>query len=330
MRVLSILGAAALSLSAWLAIGAPADAVGNFCSVSGSTATSIGNYNPFTGSSFNQVQVNFNLTRYVSGARVTRRVDFYLVQPAGSSAGYAVRFQNSNVLYTLPATHALSLTNPPPGTVYVDYSADFRAPNTVSFPLVVSIPTSQNLVAGDPITFDIVYICDGGGGLLGVSSPTTQARAITIKINVVSALQASYAGPALAFGEVGALTDTQALTRSVTGAVRVASTGPYTVKLSSLNNYRMTYPGGTVGVTAQSIRYSARFLGQTKDLAAPTFATVACIRAGTGGVNLPITVTLKEGGTTKIPSPSYADTLTVTVTPLAVPYGGSTSSCPSL
>ena len=40
-------------------------------------------------------------------------------------------------------------------------------------------------------------------------------------------------------------------------------------------------------------------------------------------------MTLREGGLTKVPAPNYLDTLTVTVTPLAVPYAGSTVSCAS-
>ena len=118
-----------------------------------------------------------------------------------------------------------------------------------------------------------------------------------------------------------------ASTHSVTGNVRVASSGPYTVRLSSANAYRMTYPGGSLGTAAQSIRYDTLFLGQTRNNASPTFTTVTCARAGTGGQNLPITVTLREGGLTKVPAPNYLDTLTVTVTPLAVPYGGSTANC---
>jgi hypothetical protein len=57
---------------------------------------------------------------------------------------------------------------------------------------------------------------------------------------------------------------------------------------------------------------------------------VACNRAGLGGQYLPITVSLKEGGLAKTPSSDYRDTLTVTVTPLAMPYGGTSVSCPGL
>ncbi len=65
------------------------------------------------------------------------------------------------------------------------------------------------------------------------------------------------------------------------------------------------------------------------DLAAAIEETAGS-NIGIGGQNLPVAVTLQEGGTTKTPSPSYRDTLTVTVTPLAMPYGGGTANCPGL
>lgn len=315
-----------LALVAWMACVPEAHAA--TCGVSGATTVSIGNYNPFTGAGFNQVQVTLNLTRFRSGGQYTRRVNFYFVQPAGSPA-YAITSSGSNVLYTLPASRALSLSSPPSGTVFYNFGAS-GSPNTVAIPLVVTIPGNLNLTAGEPIVFDIRYICDGSGGMSGVSSPATLTGAMTIKINVLSALQASYAGPALDFGEIGEVTDAQASTQTVGGNVRVASSGPFTVTLSSANTYRMTYPGGNLGTTTQRIRYSTRFLGQTMSNAAPTFTTVACSRVGISGQNLPISVTLQEGGTTKTPAPNYLDTLTVTVTPLAAPYGGSTVNCPGL
>lgn len=318
-----------LLLLGWIATAVPAHAIGNACSVSGATTVSIGNYNPFTGSSFNQVQVALNLTRYVSGRDETQDVDFYIAQPAGSPAGYAIRHDNSSVLYTRPATHSLSVKSPPAGTVSYSFGGNGH-PDTVSIPLVVTIPAGVDLNAGDPIVFDIVYVCTGSGAMKDVTSPTTLANAITIKINVLSALQASYAGPALDFGEVGALSDLEAFSHSVTGMVRVASSGPYTVTMTSANTYRMTYPGGNLGTSAQSIKYGTHFLGQTNDGTTGAFSIVACKRSGTGGQNLPLTVTLREGGLAKTPAPDYRDTLTVTITPLATPYNGVSWTCPAL
>lgn len=328
MRIMVRLGRALLSLLAWIAITPAANAAGP-CGIAGTSTASIGNYNPFTGSGINQVTVTMNLTRFRSGNGYTQHVDFYFVQASGSPA-YGITHSGWNVLYTLPAVHTLSVPFPPSsGTVFLDFGGYF-SPDTQTNQFVVSIPGGLDLNAGDPLVFDIRYVCDGANGVTNVRSPATLADAMTIRINVLSALQASYAGPALDFGEIGGVTDLQAGTHSVTGAIRVASSGPYTVRLSSANTYRMTFAGGNIADAAQSIKYSTRFLGQTKSNASPTFTTVACQRAGIGGQNLPIAVTLQEGGTTKMSSPSYRDTLTVTVTPLAMPYGGATANCPGL
>lgn len=328
MTIKTRLAAVLVALIAWVAIVPAANAAGP-CGISGTTTASIGNYNPFTGSGINQVTVTMNLTRFRSGNGYTRHVDFYFVQAAGSPA-YAITRLGTNVLYTLPASHSLSVPFPPlSGTVFLDFGGSF-SPDTQTNQFVVSIPGSLDLNAGDPIVFDIRYVCDGDNGVQDIYSPATLADAMTIRINVLSALQASYAGPALDFGEVGGVADAQAGTHSVTGVIRVASSGAYSVSLSSANSYRMTYSGGSLGDPAQSIRYSTHFLGQTKSNASPTFTTTACARAGTGGQNLPIAVTLQEGGTAKVSSPTYRDTLTVTVTPLAMPYGGATANCPGL
>src|SRR3546814_17058972 len=69
------------------------------------------------------------------------------------------------------------------------------------------------------------------------------AQALTVKINVASALQASWAGPALNFGEIGALDNVAASQRSVGGAVRVARSGPYKVRVGSANGYCINYAG---------------------------------------------------------------------------------------
>jgi spore coat protein U-like protein len=330
MSAIRLIGACVLAILCWLMPIQPAQATGNSCSVTGATTASIGNYDPFTGSSFTQVPVTLTLNRFTSGSKKTQRVDFYLVQPAGSQAGYAITYQSSNVLYTLPATYPLTLPSPPAsGTVFYNFGGN-ASPDSVSLVFLVTIPPGVNLSAGAPITFDIVYICDGTGGLNGVSTPTTLPGAITIQINVVSALQARYAGSALNFGELGGVSNAQASTHSVAGMIRVASTGPYTVTLSGGNGYQMTYPGGNLGTSAQTIKYSARFLGQTMSNAAPTFATVACSPAGIGGQNLPLTLALSEGGQTKTAAPNYRDTLVVTVTPLAVPFNGQSSACATL
>jgi spore coat protein U-like protein len=324
---LSQLGAAIILLAQVLGFS-PAQAIGGACSVSGSTSGTIGSYNPFGGAGPTQVTVYLNLTRHAQGGHKTREVDFYFSQPPGSPA-FDIRYLGSNVLYTLPATHALSLQNPPAGTVHYDYGSAGK-PDTVQLRFVVTIPAGLNLAAGQPLVFDIVYVCSGSGGLLDVSTPTTLPAAITLQVNVQSALQASYAGPALDFEEIGGITDAQALTHSISGALRVASTGPFSVALSSANSYRMTYPGGNASMPQQSVGYAVRMLGQIHNRASPGLGTIVCAALGTAGQNLPLVATLEEGGASKASAPNYQDNLTVTVTPLAVPYGGNPQNCNTL
>ena len=72
--------------------------------------------------------------------------------------------------------------------------------------LRVTVPPGTDLSAGQPIVFDILYICSGEGGMLDVPTPTRNSGAVRINVNVVSALQAYYAGSALDFGEIGDVT----------------------------------------------------------------------------------------------------------------------------
>lgn len=171
--------------------------------------------------------------------------------------------------------------------------------------------------------------------MLSVPTPVRDAGAVRINVNTVSALQASYAGSALDFGEIGDVTTATVLatptryTTSSANSLRVRSSGPFEVRMRSQNDFKLTYPGGSLTDTAQTIRYSARFLGQ--DVTSNTsFGTKTCLRAGVGGEagTLPLRATLKEGGTTKTPSASYGDTISITFTPIVT--ASSAVSCAGL
>ncbi|MDO8296700.1 MAG: hypothetical protein Q7T19_09720 [Caulobacter sp.] len=321
---------ALLILAGALLTPSTASATGNFCSVSGATQVSVGNYNPFVGGGLNQVPVTLELQRYfASSSKRTQKVNFYLVRASSGMTGLEVSYQGASVLYTPPAAPVLSTSNPRSGTV--DYNfGNAKQPNTVQISLVVTLPPGLDLPAGEPIVFDMVYVCTGVGGLNSVSTPTTLADAVTLNVNVLSALQASYAGPPLNFGEIGAISDAEAPTHVVEGDIRVASSGPYTVSMTAANGYRMTYPGGNPAVAAQRIGYSIGFLGQTLSNADPSMALVICKRAGVGGELLPITATLQDGGGGKAPSPVYKDVLTVTITPAVYWYELSGVDCSGL
>lgn len=303
------------ALAGGLAFAMPAAA--QTCSLSGTSATSLGNYDPFNPVAISSAPVTLNLTRYVNPAKTsekTQQVNFYFTKPAGSPA-YQIIHNGQNVLYEEPGyagAPTLIANNEPPGSVNVNFGGGGQT-DTLARNFVVTIPPGVDLSAGDPIRFDIRYVCQGTGGLGSVNSASIIRNAVTLNINVLSALQASYVGSALDFGEIGDKDTATVLATPLirNGAIRVASSGPYTVAMTSANNFRLTAPG------ASTIDYETRFLGQTRSNASPTFATRTCVRAGISGQNLPIYATLKEGGQTKIPAPNYADQLTITVTPLA-------------
>lgn len=300
------------------------------CGVTGTNVVSIGNYDPFSPSAISSVTTTVTLTRLTgAGGRKTQNVNFYFVKPAGSPA-YQIIHDGSNVLYEAPGYAGAPIlnvnnSNPTPGLVYVNFGGA-AAPDTQTISLTVSVPPGADLTAGGAIPFDIRYVCKGTGGMSDVSTPQTLTNAFSLNITVLSALQASYVGSALDFGEIGTLSTATVLgapaTYTRSGNVRVASSGPYSVGLTSQNNFQLTAAG------ASTIDYQMMFLGQTRTNASPTFTTVNCLRAGISGVNLPLGVRLQEGGETKIPAPGYSDTLSVTVTPLVV--AGGAQNCPAL
>lgn len=318
-----LLGAVMVSAGVFLAAPARADT----CGVWGTTTTSIGSYNAFSGSGINEVSANLSLNRRIeSSLSKTRSVNFFLVQSSGM-AGLRIRYQGRDVLHPLSQAPRLSLLFPGSGTIFYNFGL-FGDQDSVSLPLTISVPAGMDLTAGEPLTFDIVYVCDGIFGMDSVFVPDIVPRALTVRIDVASALQASWAGPQLDFGEIGNLDNVAAAQRSVTGAVRVASSGPYSVSVRSANGYRMTYPGGSPDDPQQRINYSVNFLGQGASPGAPRILEAVCRRAGLSGRNLPLSVRLLEGGSDKTAAPDYKDILTVTVTPLAASYNGAAQNCP--
>lgn len=171
--------------------------------------------------------------------------------------------------------------------------------------------------------------------MLSVPVPVRDTGALRINVNTVSALQAYYAGSVLDFGEIGdvATASVQATpdryTTSAANSLRVRSSGPFEVRMRSQNDFRLTYPGGNIADTSQTIRYSARFLGQEVTSNA-SFGTRTCARAGIGGEagTLPLRATLKEGGATKTPATNYGDTISITFTPIVT--ASSAVSCAGL
>jgi hypothetical protein len=309
----SVLAFAAVTLGSTLAHAAT-------CSVSNATASaSLGSYDAFSAGGLTNVPFTFTLNRPNNG---TGAVDLVFVSPS-NLPNYNISQAGTPVTTSSNSAPTLSLASPPSGTVSIPASA--WVGNSVSVNLTASVASGLNLATGaNSFTYQIRYSCQGQNGSTEATN-VTSASPITAGFTVLSALQASYVGSPLDFG------NNPPSGTARTGNVRVASTGPFSIAVASGSGlYAMTYPGGNAATAGQSIRYSLSFLGEAPDHAT-SFATVNCQSAGTTGETLPISATLEEAGTTsagKTAAPDYSDYISVTVTPLAT--AGGQQSCPTL
>jgi spore coat protein U-like protein len=247
-----------------------------------------------------------------------------------------VLYNGVSVLYTEGQTGTRpTIGSQSPGEINYNFGGASAPDQSTPFNLVATVPAGLDLSAGQPIRFDISYVCNGTGGMRDVAVPTKLTSAVQINVNVLSGLQASYVGPALDFGEVGAKTDAPPTDPGPrTGFIRVASSGPYSVEMRSEKGYRLSYPGGNPAIAAQSIAYQASLLGQSRSPSDSSSIRQVCTRAGLAssssgqGVRIPLTVTLQQGGQGKLPAPAYQDNLVVTITPLIDPQAGFSCRAP--
>jgi len=309
-------------------------------------------YDPFNGNNTNITLTGVTLSRVNgAGGQKTANLEFYVkgttaaqngtvlipVSATGSGSGGPT---GSNIFFgtnQTPPTLNINSGSPAPGVFRWAFTGNNAASDLFTLNITLQLPANLNLNAGTTLPFDVVYSCNGTGGGGPFTDTGTVSNAIVVNVTVLSGLQASYVGTNLDFGEIGQVTNANVTTAPATyttpttNYIRVASSGPYSVAMTSQNNYKMTFAGGNLGNPLQTIQYKALFLGQTPTTATPAFNTITCVRAGTdaaAGV-LPIRAQLLEGGQGKTPAGSYSDTLTVTVTPLlsTVP---SQQNCPAL
>lgn len=315
------------------------------CGITGSASAAPAVYDPFNPTGLASTQITLNLTRVNnSGGGDTRIVNFYL--KANSSTGTAADgtsitpiSANGSVLaegyglnifanYNGPVpTLPLNPINgtPTSGNRYfeVNFTGNNAESNTVSINFNVSLPANLNLNAVQNLAFDAYFTCNiQGGQANGSTNQGSFTNAVVFPVTVLSALRTYYAGTALDFGEIGqidtaSLGSTPKVTTDPANYIFVQSSGAYSVGVTSANGYKLKKPGGAT--TNDEVKYQLLFLGQTPSSTSPTFTTQVCRRAGlaTAGEQLPIQAKLQEGGAGKNPSPSYLDTLTVTITPLA-------------
>ena len=339
-------GLAVSGLVGAIALTSPAAAqsqLSSVCGVTGNaTAPASITYDPFSPAGLSEVTVPLILRRnrgLILGR--TNEVSLVLTAPSGTPP-IDVTYKGYKVLYSEGATagrprslDAKDNGAGAAGEIRYDFGNLLASDLSTPLNLRVTVPPGTDLSAGEPIILDMLYICSGEGGMQSVPVPTRDVGAIRINVNTVSALQAYYAGAALDFGEIGDITTTQVqaapdrYTTSSANSLRVRSSGPFEVQVRSQNDFRLTFPGGSLANSAQTIRYSARFLGQEVTSNA-AFGTRTCARAGIGGEAgmLPLRAILKEGGAGKTPAPNYADTISITFTPIV--SAAAASSCAGL
>lgn len=331
----------------------PAEAQVRRCLVTATSAASVAEYDPFAPGGINITNVAITFTRG-NGPGGAKPAILDMFVKAQTSAANGIQLiptsvvgagtpsgLNQNIFFDTPGptpniTTPLS-ASPAAGVLRWAFTGNNDASDVFTINFTVVVPANIDLTASASLLFDIEYGCDGTGGGPPFSERNVAPNAYTLAIHVKSALQATYVGANLDFGEVGDKTTVEVLTAPVTYStpatgnnIRILSSGPYRVEVASQNAFRLTFPGGNPGTALQSLKYKALFLGQTMSNASPTFAATTCLRAGVPAAQadlLPIRATLLEGGDGKQVAPDYKDVITVTVSPLT---SGAGVDCPTV
>lgn len=323
------------------------------CGVTGSASAAPVVYDPFNPSGLASTTITVNLTRVnTSGGGDTRIVNFYLRANAttGSAADgssivassvvgqAAIEGIGLNIFHNYNGPFPTLPLNPINGTptganryLEINFTGNNAGSDTAQVNFTVSLPANLNLNAIQNLAFDAYFTCNiQGGQSNGATNSGSFNNAVVFPVTVLSALRTYYAGTDLAFGEIGNIPPVPLAPVRTNPAnyIFVQSSGAYSVELTSLNGFKMKKPGAAT--VADEVRYSLKFLGDVRSPTNTTAINHTCIRAGlaTAGQTLPIQATLIDGGQGKNPSPTYADTLTVTITPLAYSVVG-TDNCGS-
>ncbi len=342
MKMVRLIAAVAILAGLAGLLAPPAEAQVRRCLVTATSASSVATYDPFGsgGISITNVAITFTRGNGPGGAKPATIDMFVKAQSSAANgiqliptgvvgAGNATGL-NQNIFYDTPGPTpniAVPLGNTPvAGVLRWDFTGNDAGSDVFTINFTVIVPANLDLTASANLLFDIEYGCNGTGGGPPFSERSVAPNAYAISVTVKSALQASYVGAALDFGEVGDKTTVEVLGAPATYStpptgnhIRIRSSGAYRVELSSQNAFRLTFPGGDPSAFLQSLKYKALFLGQTMSNASPSFSAVTCSRAGVpeGQADLlPIRATLLEGGDGKLVSPNYKDVITVTVSPL--------------
>lgn len=322
---------------ATLATGAQAQT--NTCGVTGVSATpATVVYDPFNPSGLATTSIVMNMTRVnSSGGGDTRIVNFFLransltgtaadgmtIVPKSVDAKALIDGVGLNIFYNYnlpdPVLQPIDLLPTSANRfLKINFTGNNTGSDTAAVTFDVSFPANLDLEAVQSLSFDVEYYCNiQGGQSNGATDSGTISNAVTFPVTVLSALRASYVGSDLDFGEIGEVPAIPLTAkRTNVGNVRVQSSGAFRVQLTSANGYKLEKPGAAND--NDRVAYKIKFLGDERDPDTVTEINHTCKRAGlaTEGQLMPIQGTLIEGGAGKNPSPTYSDTLTVTITPL--------------
>ncbi|MBA4161398.1 MAG: hypothetical protein C0515_04825 [Novosphingobium sp.] len=355
-KLVKIMRGLALVLSTLAAGFATTAQAQTACGITGSATASPAVYDPFNPSGLASTNISMNITRVnPGGGGKTSEVNFYLkANPSTGAAANGTQIIPQSVAgsanitgiglnifynYAAAAPTLTPINITPSGSnrfLKIEFTGNNAASDTVQVTFQVNLPANLDLGAVQNLAFDAFFACEMSGGAYNNQTQTGSfPNAVVFPVTVLSALRTYYAGTALDFGEIGAIT-----TASLPGTpqrtnpsnhVFVQSSGAYSVTLSSQNAFKLFKPGAAV--TNDKIDYRLRFLGTEVDsTSTPTPGATAisrsCQRAtlSTMGNVLPIQAKLLEGGQGKNPSPTYTDVLTITVTPLVYSDPG-TNAC---
>ncbi len=357
--------AAAVGLAMLMGLGMAGEAAAQTltCRVTGSSTAQPSIYDPFNTNTGLTTDITMLVERYNgAGGGDTRVVNMYLRGPTTADGTTVVPLSvvpygngnissegiNLDIYYDSTENSPIVLpSTTSPTTANKFLKINFTGNNADSDKAVVkfrvTLPANLDLQASTQLAFDGYYGClvQGGQGN-GTEVSSSFPNAMTFPITVLSALQASFVGTALDFGEIGDIDNAAAPSKNTglnSNYVRVQSSGAYTVSLQSANAYRLLHPSGSLSNSLDTVKYKLSFLGRQLDFAsnpAPggTAFTQNCARAGVKASEadlLYLSAALEEGGQGKNPSlgGQYRDTLTVTITPqdIGVTYP---TPCPNL
>ena len=336
------LSAMAISLTGMLmAFGIAQAAAAATCGIIGSASAAPAIYDPFSPTGLATTRVTLRLDRVNQDkGEKTDTVNFYLaadtpgangtvVVPRSTNGSVNVEGLNYNIFYDFgqkPSQIGPTTISPTSAMPFLKiyFTGNNKDSDFVVIDFDVTLPPNLDITAINNLALDAYFACSTTGGGKQSQQTGSITNAISFPITVLSALQASFAGSALDFGEIGDISTAQVQAAPATyvtqpvNYVRVQSSGPYEIAVTSANGYVMTPNGTATQNASQRVGYRLRFLGQTRSTADTSQIRTVCPRAGVGAAaedRLYLQAQLAEGGTGKTVSPAYRDTLTVTLSP---------------